>query len=389
MVRFIHTADWHLGKPYSRVQDPKKNADLQRARLDAVRRVGSLAREHQASFVVVAGDLFDTSSVSRATVVDTLDLVGGFSVPVLAIPGNHDHGGAGSIWTQPFFLAPEQQRRAPNLRVLLAPKPEVLEQAVILPCPLVRRHEQADPAAWLAVPGPYAGLPPHLPRVALLHGATAEFTSAQDDDGTGTLPNRVHLERLAWEELDYVALGDWHGTKQVHQKAWYAGTPEVDRFPKDGDHDPGNILVVDLPGRGQPCQVERVRTSTMDWHTLEFPLVDDGSIPLLDARLQELVGARSGGHALELTLTGDLGLEGHQHLTRILESLDAGLPRLDLNNLVTVKPREEEMARLRDRAGDPLVSAVAAKLLARANGSGPDAQVASLALRKLHAALNV
>jgi DNA repair exonuclease SbcCD nuclease subunit len=46
--------------------------------------------------------------------------------------------------------------------------------------------------------------------------------------------NRITLERLPSSEIDYIALGDWHGIKQVNQKVWYSGTPEIDRFPKRG-----------------------------------------------------------------------------------------------------------------------------------------------------------
>ena len=44
-MRFIHTADWQLGKPYARVTDPDKRAQLRRERLSAIARLGQVARE--------------------------------------------------------------------------------------------------------------------------------------------------------------------------------------------------------------------------------------------------------------------------------------------------------------------------------------------------------
>ena len=33
-----------------------------------------------------------------------------------------------------------------------------------------------------------------------------------------------------WAGLGYLALGDWHGMRQVAARCWYSGTPEVDDF---------------------------------------------------------------------------------------------------------------------------------------------------------------
>ncbi len=59
-MRFLHTADWQLGKPYARVTDPDKRSQLRRERYSAIGRLGDVARLQGAAFVVVAGDLFDT-----------------------------------------------------------------------------------------------------------------------------------------------------------------------------------------------------------------------------------------------------------------------------------------------------------------------------------------
>ncbi len=40
-----------------------------------------------------------------------------------------------------------------------------------------------------------------------------------------------------------MALGDWHGRKQIGPRTWYSGTPEPDAFQ---DNDPGHALIVAL-----------------------------------------------------------------------------------------------------------------------------------------------
>ena len=74
--------------------------------------------------------------------------IGALGLPVYVIPGNHDHGGAGCLWEQPFFLR-EREKLAPQLHVLRESEPVVRDDAVLLPCPLVRRHVVDDPTAWV------------------------------------------------------------------------------------------------------------------------------------------------------------------------------------------------------------------------------------------------
>src|SRR5690606_11575071 len=87
-MRFIHTADWHLGK---RLRDFSL-IDVQRAALE---RFIDLVARSQVDAVVVAGDIFDTQVPSLGALelweqaVEAV--VGEHGVPMLVIPGNHDH----------------------------------------------------------------------------------------------------------------------------------------------------------------------------------------------------------------------------------------------------------------------------------------------------------
>ena len=67
-MKILHTSDWQLGKPYARVGNPTSVALLQQERISAIKRLGIVARERGCLLIVVAGDLFDSSSVEKATV---------------------------------------------------------------------------------------------------------------------------------------------------------------------------------------------------------------------------------------------------------------------------------------------------------------------------------
>lgn len=383
---FLHTADWQLGRPFASVADESKRFRLQEQRIQTIRSLAARVTETGAGFVLVAGDLFDSPHVTKATVSAACSAIGSLRVPVIVIPGNHDHGGPGSIWEQDFFLR-EQQQLAPNLRVLLTPEPLVLDNAIIFPAPLLRRHESGDPTAWIRQGVLDSGLPADLPRIVLAHGTIQGFGAKQaDEDDAPAAVNWIDLNSLPEDAIDYIALGDWHGTKEVGAKAWYCGTPEIDRFPKGEGNDPGNILKVTVSRSGAP-DVEKIRTGRFMWRELQFHFSEDASLDLLSTRLDELLGQHADHHLLLLTLEGSLGIEAAGRLEKMLESLEARLVRLKLDSRFAIAPTDEEIAALTGRAEDPLIAAVATELVSRCEGGEEEAAIARIALRELHAAL--
>jgi len=385
MVKFVHTADWQIGKPFGGIRDEKKRSLVQHARVDAIGRIGALANEANADFVVVAGDLFDSPSTDKSTVSAACSAIGQIGLPVFVIPGNHDHGGPGSTWEQEFFCR-EQSALAPNLTVLLETVPYECDSAVLLPCPLAHRSVSTDPTEWLRRPDVYSNLSPNKPRVVLAHGSTQTFTGQwEDDKDVSAGGNLLDLSRLPEAEIDYIALGDWHGTKQVHAKGWFAGTPELDRFIKGGDHEPGNVLLVEVE-RGAPPHVIKEATAALRWSELTFDFADDAALNEFKGRLSELLGQRANEDLLRLTLSGSLGIEASSRLDEVLESLEARLLRLKLANQTRIAPTEAEIEALTTRSTDPLIANVARQLVDRASEEGEDAETARIALRELHAA---
>ncbi|WP_300017510.1 exonuclease subunit SbcD [Pseudonocardia sp.] len=89
-MRFLHTADWHVGKTlkgHSRLEEQER----------VLREIVGIAREHQVDAVLVAGDLYDSAAPSaeaQKLVIRTLMGLASTGAQVIAIAGNHDHPGA-------------------------------------------------------------------------------------------------------------------------------------------------------------------------------------------------------------------------------------------------------------------------------------------------------
>jgi len=385
---FIHTADWQLGKPFAGVEDPLKRSILQNERMEAIKRIGKIAKENNANFVLVAGDLFDSSTATKSTVSAACSAIGSIGIPVYVIPGNHDHGGAGGIWEQEFYLR-EQKELAPNLHILLKAEPLELENVVLFPCPLLRRHESIDTTAWLRnfdFEGKSFG---DKPLIVLAHGSIQSFGAFSDDEESeGGALNQIDVEQLQMKPFDYIALGDWHGTKEVGENVWYSGTPELDRFPKGNEHKQGNTLVVSAT-KGEKPEVKVVETKNIKWHEFSINFTDDLGLNYLNDELKDRIGTNANKDLVHLHLDGSLGLEAYSNLEIILESFKSRLIRLKLDNLTTISPNSQEMESLTQRANDPLISRVATKLIELSDSSDSDeASVARIALRELYIACN-
>lgn len=89
-VRFLHTGDWHLDSPFSRLS-PVQSEERRRELRDTFSRMTALIGEHAVDLVLIAGDLFDREFVTA----DTADcLLSAFRAHprcrFIIAPGNHD-----------------------------------------------------------------------------------------------------------------------------------------------------------------------------------------------------------------------------------------------------------------------------------------------------------
>lgn len=385
MVTFVHTADWQIGKAFARVEDPAKRVLLQDERIKAIGRIGTIVDEHHAEFVIVAGDLFESSTVPRSTVSKALSEIGKLAVPVYVIPGNHDHGGVGGLWEQAYFQQ-EHASLAPNLSVITTFEPIELDSAVLLPCPLLRRHEVDDPSGWLRHLNERWDEFGDKVRVIIAHGSVHGFVTEEavdEDDVMGSAPNRLNLAEIPAAELDYVALGDWHGTKRVTQHIWYAGALEQDRFARGADYSAGNALVVAVE-RGSAPNVLSVKTGGIRWHSLDFQFTDDASLETLAEQVNHLVENRVDGDIIEMSLSGSLSFAARDKLDEQLDTWRNRLIRLKLKDRTSYAPTDEEIQALTASTGDPLIAQVAATLVEEAAGESDEAEIAQLALRELY-----
>jgi DNA repair protein SbcD/Mre11 len=87
-VKFLHTADWHVGKTLK----GRDRLDEQRA---VLAEIAGLAEAHAVDAVLISGDVYDLSAPSapaQQLVVQALLRMRRAGAEVIVIAGNHDHG---------------------------------------------------------------------------------------------------------------------------------------------------------------------------------------------------------------------------------------------------------------------------------------------------------
>jgi DNA repair exonuclease SbcCD nuclease subunit len=359
-MKFLHSADWQLGKPYGRFEPDVRSA-LSEARFDAVDALGQAGLEYGVGHVFVAGDIFDTEGPEDRTIVQAVSRMQRYPLKWWLLPGNHDFARNGGLWDR------VRQRAGEGIIILSEAAPHEIEPGVwLLPAPLVHRHNLEDPTEqYDSMETPGATL-----RIGLAHGSIREFGSQ------GETKNQIAPDRARRSDLDYLALGDWHGVLKVDARTWYAGTPETDRFQRD---EPGNALLVDLEAGREPT-VTPFRTGRFQWVLRDWLVNDRAAFDAECARL--LASTDPSATLVQLTLAGIIGLSDRVSMLRYLEDdLAHRLRYLDVRSDDLVgRPGDEDLAAL---AVEGVLGAAAAKLNARIDGAGPDAVIAKRALERL------
>jgi DNA repair exonuclease SbcCD nuclease subunit len=257
-IRFLHTSDLQLGMTRWYLSQDAQHRFTQ-DRIDAIRRMGALASEHNAQFMVVAGDVFESNQVAAQTVQRALKAFESVPVPVFLLPGNHDPLDAGSVYKHKTFIenCPGHVRVIRDSEPLKVPG---LDQVEVVGAPWFGKHPLSDLVADLS-----SRLNPALGfRVAVGHGAVS--TLSPDAFNPAVIDLQLVQEAISAGKLQYLALGDRHSATNVDTGVHYSGAPVATDFD---EVDSGRCLVVELEHQVEPnitpVQVSDWRFVNRDW----------------------------------------------------------------------------------------------------------------------------
>lgn len=324
-MKFVASADWQLGMTAAFLDDESRPRYTQ-ARFDVLARIGRVAADHDAAFVVVGGDVFESNQLDRRVLSQAFEALRQVRVPVYLLPGNHDPLDASSLYSSPEFT-----RGCPDhVHVLASPGVHPVDTpaggAEIVAVPWFTKRPLEDLVASVLDELPDAGA---TPRVLVAHGQVDSLNPDRNDPAT---IDEATLRRATDDgRVQFAVLGDRHATYRVSDRIWYPGTPEV---TARRETDPGNVLVVDVDASA--VDVEQVHVGRWDFGEVSADLTRTADVEALEARLGEREHKER--TAVWLRLHGTLSIQDKARLDDVLDRA------ADLYAKVEISQRYSELA---------------------------------------------
>lgn len=307
MIRFIHAADFHLDSAFGAL--PAEQAlSRRRESRELGARMADYANSRGIDLVLLAGDLFDSSTAFRETGETLAEAFGTMQARVFVSPGNHDWIGPGSPW-----LTVRWPENVCIFREAALTAAEVPEWNLVVHGAAFTGPEQAE--------GLLAGF--SAPRdgrlhIGLLHGEV---------DPPSARYNPIRREEIAASGLQYLALGHVHKRAEPAKLgetvfAW-PGCTEGRGFDELGEK---GFYEGELDEAGG-VSLAFVPFARRRYRVLEADVT--GRAPL-DA-VEAVLPADTGADLCRILLTGETG-EGGVDLAALQEALSGRFYALELRD---------------------------------------------------------
>lgn len=290
-IKILHTSDLHLeaklGFLGSKSQDHRKQL------ITTFKELVVRAVSGKYDLVLIAGDLFDTPFPGENTKTQVLE---GFKtlisnkIYLAVIAGNHDYLGIGSVYSDERFRILNSDYihifNTPDEYIWTIPGLDL----TVLGVSLTKQKDNSSPLS--SVKDIITQDKKTKYRVALLHGSL--------DVDTQSTNNPLNRSELVKMNFDYVALGDWHSTKQVSltPSVWYSGSPELIHIDQVGA---GNFLTVEIDNQ---TKVTLSKIGQKEALKLSLDITGVKTLTELDQRWRQLGVSNTQQKFIELTLDG-------------------------------------------------------------------------------------
>lgn len=261
MLKFLHTADIHLGAKFKYLGE---KAVRHREQLKKTfSQVVNKALEEKVDVVLVSGDLFDSNTPSAANfefVKSQLRVLQENSIKVCLLAGTHDVLDRGSVYLREDFLA-----GLDNVHLFRDDfKCEYLDLNLTVWGKSNRYSKSSEtPIIMLSEP-----TTKH--NILLAHGSVQiEGKSAKDD-------YPITFEQIRDCSMDYVALGHWHSMGDYSQgkvKCFYSGSPEFLDIDQKGA---GNVIIGEISEGGE-IKLNPIKVGISDFIQTEIDLGQVGN----------------------------------------------------------------------------------------------------------------
>ena len=234
MVKFLHTADWHIGR---KLQGKDLLEDQQYVMNDLISKID----ETKPDFLIIAGDLYDRSVPSKEATTLLQELLVKINIecniPIFAISGNHDSRerlAIGEAWfsKHKFYLHTRLNQAFDKITIedtdiYLLPYFEPFEAREYFEDATLTTHNSATKRVIDEI---YKNIDMSKTNILVAHTFVSGGleTDSEREISVGTVEN-VAVEIFG--KFDYVALGHLHNPNAIkEERIKYSGSPMAYSF---------------------------------------------------------------------------------------------------------------------------------------------------------------
>lgn len=310
-LRILHTADNHIGLSFNQYPEAARERLIEE-RFASLDRMVITANDRKAHFMVVAGDLFDKTTVTKAQVERAVKILGKFEgEAVLVLAGNHDfcEGPDSKLWKQ-FRSA------ADGTCVLALTEPgtkdfEIEDYKVrFYACPCPSKHGREHTIGWVAD----VEKPADMLHIGIAHGNV---------EGLGLDADQRYFN-MADSDFRNAGLHTWL-LGHIHVPAPIPGTTGKPLYFMPGIHTPdsvkcshpGHAWWIELDADGT-CRHEQLTTGEIRFVRMNLDLNHSNDIRELRKKCESLDPPHT---ILDLQLTGRLREEETAELNAMLSEI--------------------------------------------------------------------
>ena len=234
MVKFLHTADWHIGRKL-------QGKDLLEDQQYVMNNLISKIDETKPDFLIIAGDLYDRSVPSKEATTLLQEFLVKINIecniPIFAISGNHDSRerlAIGEAWfsKHKFYLHTRLNQAFDKITfedtdIYLLPYFEPFEAREYFEDATLTTHNSATKRVIDEI---YKNIDMNRTNILVAHTFVSGGleTDSEREISVGTVEN-VAVE--IFEKFDYVALGHLHNPNAIkEERIKYSGSPMAYSF---------------------------------------------------------------------------------------------------------------------------------------------------------------
>jgi DNA repair exonuclease SbcCD nuclease subunit len=217
-IKFIHTADIHLGRKFNYLGD--KSQDAREHLFDILKKISQLAIDNKVKFLLISGDLFDSANPDLYTVgkfLDNVSYLGTHKIKVIVLPGTHDFLKENSVYMNKSLFSTYK-----NLYIF----DDITKTSLTFQSPSITFYAYPPIANKMEI-SPIVGFnrdDSSKYHIIMAHGSVQIKGKSDPSDSP------IELEEIKNSDVSYIALGHWHQNLDFTQgnvPCFYSGSPEL------------------------------------------------------------------------------------------------------------------------------------------------------------------